>query len=234
MPTRTFDPESKGWNLQRGFIVPIHENVREYRGGWGNVDDAIFATKTIREWNLTYKTGKTTDPRIGYDYAVGFHAAEVGAAGRFNWAPPELVPTPFEAPSLSSVVSGTQGARTISVGFLWKSAAGSTRLSPLGSLAVAASSLLKVDLPPYPPSITQAEIFAEEGGSGDEQSQVTLTDNDRSWTQPDAAILVATSDPPVANTATELSLVKFVLDSFEIFRGEGLAWVMRCHLEEIY
>ena len=163
---------------------------------------------------------------------MSFFNRQVGSAGRFTFGWAELVPSPDAGPVLTAVAGGSQSLRTIFAKFAWKNSIGTTSASPATSLAVPLNNLLKITLPFYPPSVTQAIIYATEGSAGTEKEQATLT-VDRIWTQPDAALLVGTSDPPTENTATEAPTCKLVQDSLKIVRGIGTSYTASLELQEV-
>jgi hypothetical protein len=225
----TFLPANYGWKLQRGYrIVPRYPVVEDERE-LGNVKSVAVADKEIRVIRGLRFISAT---REAYEYAGSFLRRQKGPAGRFYFEWPELVLSPDGSPTLLAVVAGTQGSRTVFVRYAWKNAQGTTRASPAETLAVPANSLLKVLLPSYPPGVTQAVIYATQGSAGTEQEQTVLT-NVQTWTQPDAALLTATTSPLAANTATERPLVKLAGD-FEVTRAAGLGYEMTLELEETY
>lgn len=225
----TFAPESNGLKLQRGYRIRPRWIVDSDETDLGTVRSVAKSEKAIRSFDLTYRT---TD-RSGYDYVSSFLSRHVGSAGRFFWQAPELVPSPDVAPSLSSVSGGTQGSRTILVSYAWQNVNGDRTLaSPLASLLVPANSLLIVTLPPFPPGIVEAALFATEGAAGSEVEQGTLTD--REWTQPDAAILVGNDPPPTENSALEVLKARYVEGSLSFSREAGISYDISLTLEEAY
>lgn len=225
----TFLPENFGWKLQRGYEVSPRFAVVEDERELGNVKSVAVADKPIR---VIAGLSWICESRDGAEYAQSFLNRQRGPAARFffNW--PELVPSPDGSPTCTAVASGTQGSRTIYTKFAWKNAQGTTKASPAETLAVPANNLLKVWLPVYPPGVTQAVIYATQGAFGTEQEQVVLT-NTQTWTQPNAALLVATASPPTTNTAKEKPLCKLV-GTYKLVRGHGLSYSLSLDLEETY
>jgi len=228
MANLLFDPESNGLKLQRGFETAHMENVVEDMGELGNKRVTAIAEKLPRRWRLPYRAfGRTAR-----GYLLAFYRKHVGAAGIFDFDAPEYVPDPFFAPTVEAVSGGTQSQQEIDVGFTWKNSQGETLISTLAEITIPANNLLKVTLPVYPPSVSQAVIYAVDG-VGTPQSQTTLTDI-RTWTQPDAPLLVATSDPPSTNTATERVQVRFVKQSLREIRQIGETYELSVDVEEVY
>lgn len=227
---RTFAPEANGWVLQRDFPVEPKENVFEDFGELGNQISIAIANKTLRAWQFHYRAFT----RDAHDYLMGFYNAEVGSGGRFLYQLPEFVPSPFEAPVLEAIAGGVQPQRSITVRFTWLNDAGETKASPTGTLLVPANNLLKVTLPVFPAGASKAIIYAAQDDPGNEQSQVTLVDNDRFWIQPDAPLLLLTTSPPTENTAAELVTCKFGRQSLRIARGIARIYDATLTIEEVY
>ena len=225
----TFAPEANGWKLQRGYqIVPrwaVVEDEREL----GNVRSTAVAEKEIRRFRGRYIAAT----REAIEYLESFFRRHVGSAGRFFYAWPEFVASPDAAPTLETVVSGSQGSRTVFVRFAWKNSVGLTRAGPAGSLAIPANSLLRVTLPPYPPSVSQAVIYATQGAAGTEVEQITLTDQ-RIWTQTNAPLQTGTAAPETTNTARETPVSRLIADSLSYVRGAGVSYEAQLELEEVY
>ena len=228
----TFAPESNGWKFQRGYDVAPEFNVVEDPRELGNVKSYAVATRSLRTFlGATWRS----DSRAAYEYWMSFFHRNVGPAARFLWALPELVPTPDAGPTLEAVVVGSQAQRTVFVKFAWRNTNGTTRASPASTLLIPANSLVKVTLPFYPPSVTQAVIYATQGSAGTEQEQVVLT-NIRSWIQPNADLLLLTTSPQATNTATESAKCK-LLDArrpFRIKRLTGITYEATTDLQEVY
>ncbi|MFH0903180.1 MAG: hypothetical protein V2A73_21335 [Pseudomonadota bacterium] len=167
------------------------------------------------------------------DYVESFFDRLNGPAGRFYFAWPEHVPSPDAAPTLTAVVSGDRTQRTVTCRFAWRNATGTTVASPTGTLVVPANSLVSVAVPVYPSGATQAVIYAAQDAAGAEQQQ-TILSLARTWTQPNAALLLATTSPPATNTATETPLCMLVGDSLRFPRGTGLSWEIQFSLEEVW
>ncbi len=224
----TFAPESNGARLQRGFPIQpqyaVAEDVREL----GNVKSVAIAQKALRRYQLTYRC----PDRSGFEYIESFFQYHVGSAGRFLWATPEFASTPFKGPTLEAVVAGAQSSRTIFCKYAWKTTAGRTRASPATSLTVPLNSLLKVTVPVFPPSVTHAVIYATQGAAGTEQEQIEITS--LTWTQPDAALLTATTSPETTNAARETVTAKLVAGSYAAVRGIGTQYEVSMELEETY
>lgn len=227
----TFNPASAGCKIQRGYTVqPIYLVVSDERET-GHVASTAVRDRPLRRLDGLRLVAPT---RAARDYVESFFHRVNGPAGRFYFAWPECVPSPEDAgPTLEAVVSGAQAERSITVRYVWKNAQGTTAPSPTSTLLVPANSLVKVTLPVYPSGTTQAVIYAAQGAPGAEQEQTVLTGL-RTWTQPDAALLLATADPPTANTATESPLCQLVGDSLRFPRGTGLTWEIQLSVEEVW
>jgi hypothetical protein len=224
----TLDLIANGWKLQRGYQIQPRFQVISDERELGNVTSTAVAEKELRTYPLKYRA----ELRSAAEYVQSFFRRLVGEAGRFLFLLPELLASPDASPILDAVVAGAQGSRTIFVQFAWKNAQGLTRASPASSIAVPSSSLLEVKLPPYPPSVNQAVIYATQGSAGAEQQQTILTDV-RTWQQPDAALLVSTAAPPTVNTATEIIKMRMV-SPYSLTRGDGTTYELALELEEAY
>lgn len=230
MSYETFLPEANGLHLQRGYPVSPVFAVEEDERELGNVTSVAVADRPRRTLRMRW-VGNT---RTAMEYLVSFFQRHKGNAGRFYYAWPEFVARCDVAPTLEAVVSGAQAERTITCCFCWKNAAGVTTASPTGTLLIPANSLVKVTVPVYPPSITQAVIYASQTGAGTEQEQAIIT-NTLTWTQPDAPLLTGTGAPPTANTATETPLMKARSNPpYEVIRGVGVSYEVTMDLEEVY
>lgn len=231
MSTETFDPIAAGWKIQRGYRILPQVLVVEDEMALGNKVSTALAERDCRRiTGLRLRT----DSRDACEYFLSFYRRNRGAAARFYMEWPELVPSPDAAPVLEAIAGGTQAQRTITARFAWKNTVGTTKASPTGSLLIPANNLIKVTVPVYPANVTQAVIYAAEDDPGNEEEQATLT-NTFSWTQPDAALLTGTADPPTANTARETPLCKFVNDeNLGPERGIGTTYELVLEIEEIY
>jgi hypothetical protein len=230
MSYETFTPEANGLKPQRQYTIEPEFQVEEDERELGNLTSTAVADKERRVLRFRW----VCETRAAMDYVVAFFRRHKGPAGRFYYAWPEFVAHPDAAPILEAVASGTQAERTITCRFAWKNTAGTTLPSPTATLLVPASSLVKVTVPVYPPSVSQCVIYASESGAGTEQEQTVLTDL-LTWTQPDAALLLATADPPTANTATETPLMKAGGNPpYRITRGNGTCYEITCDLVEVY
>jgi hypothetical protein len=228
MSYETFSPIANGWRLQRGFKWRPEWMVAEDQRELGNVSSTLIAQKPRRTWSLTF----ATDTRDACEYLQSFFNRLGGPAARFYYQFPEYIPSPDAAPGLTATVSGSQAERSITVRYAWKNASGTTRASATGTLLVPANNLITVALPIYPPSVTQAVIYAAEGSPGNEQEQTTLT-GQRSWLQPSSPLLLLTAAAPTANTATEAPLCRLV-SSYEPVRGCGTQYSVSLEVEEVY
>ena len=188
-----FAPAANGLILQRGYQVQPEAVTETDESEIGSKRVTAVAERVARRYTLEYRS----HTREGYEYAVNFHRRQRGEARVWQVDAPELVPSPDFAPTVEAVSGGTQPQQDITVGFTWEAISGQTLLSPTALITVPANNLLKVTLDPYPPNITLARIYAVDG-AGTPQDQVQLT-NERVWTQPDAPLLVATSNPPSAS-----------------------------------
>lgn len=225
----TWAPETYGLKLQREYTISPSFQVEEDQRELGNIKSVAVASKALRAFKgLQY----IVPSREAYEYAVSFWNRNKGPAARVLWSLPELVPSPDAAPTLTAVISGAQAQRTIIVKYVWKNSAGLTRASPANSLLVPVNNLIRVTLPTLPPGVAQATIYATQGSAGTEQEQTTLT-NTRTWTQPDAALLLATTSPPTKNTATEIITVKLV-SGYQVTRLAGVNYSLQLELEEAY
>lgn len=225
----TWNPTAYGLRFQRDYQMEPIFAVVEDRRELGNVKSVAVADKPLR----TFRGLRWVIPnRDGYEYAVSFWNRNKGPAARVTWSLPEYVPTPDAPATLTAVVSGSQAARTIFVRYAWKNANGRTKASPATSLLVPLNNLLVVKTAPYPPGVTQAVIYATQGSAGTEQEQVTLTST-RTWTQPNAALLLATASVPTANTCLESVTVK-LSGTYQIRRGQGVTYELTLDLEEAY
>lgn len=229
MSYETFQPEANGLHLQRGFTVNPEFQVIEDERELGNRTSVAVADRERRILRVRW----VCETRAAMDYVVSFFRRHVGSAGRFYYAWPELVSHPDAAPTLEAISGGTQASRTIVACFAWKNSAGKTTASPTASLLIPANNLVRVTVPVYPPNITQCVIYGDQTG-GTPQEQTTLT-GALTWTQPDAALLLATADPPAANTATETPLMKALgSPPYRITRGNGTCYEISMDLEEVY
>lgn len=219
--------EAKGWKLQRGYPMRPRYAVVSDERELGNVVSVAVASKPLRNYRLRYRA----NTREAFEYVESFFNRLVGPAARFDFDLPEFVPSPDKAPGVEAIAGGTQGARTIYVIFAWKNVNGITRGSAAAGIAVPANNLLKITLPYYPPSVTQAVIYATQGAAGTEQEQTILT-NLKTWTQPDAPLLLATSSPPLTNTAKE-KIIARMLD-YEVVRQNGTMYDLLLEIEEAY
>jgi hypothetical protein len=224
-----FDPETHGVKLQRGYTIQSLDQVVEDETELGSRESVAVANKAIRRLSLPYRLFDFA----AREYLQGFFDFHRGAAGRFLYQMPELVPSPFLTPPVMSVAGGGQGARTITIMHTWVTTTGETLASPLATLAVPANELISIDIPVYPPAVTQTKIYAAEDNEGAEVFQ-TVLNGERNWTQPDAPLLTGTDSPPAANTATEVIPVKFVVDSFAPRRLAGTGYEVTLELEEAY
>jgi len=225
-----FDPAANDIRLQVGYSIRPVEQVEEDESELGSKTAIAVAERSLRVLNLPYRVLS----HAGIEYLKGWHDHHRGAARPFLLDLPEPVPTPLLAPDLVAVAGGNQAERTVRVGFSWLTAAGETRLSPVAELLIPEDELAVVTLPAYPPAVSQARIYATQGAAGSEVAQVTLTDNDRDWTQPDAALLTGTAAPSTTNTATERIACKFALQGFEYERDVGPHYRALLRLEEVY
>ena len=226
----TFAPESHSWKLQRDFtITPVYQVVEdEYE--LGNTTSTAISRIPRRRFSARYVSAGT---KAGYHYMTAFFLRNVGPAARFTFVAPEEVSDPDKGPTLTSAAGGTQGSRTIYVKFAWQNTAGITVASAATSLAVPANELMTVTVPFYPPSVTQAVIYATQGSAGSEQEQTTLTAPTRTWLQPDAALLTGNPVPPTTNTAPETwSNAKLVDGSLNFRRGVGLSYEATLEIDE--
>jgi len=219
--------ETNGWKLQRGYLLKPRYQVVSDERELGNVVSVAVASKPLRTYRLKYRA----QARAAYEYVESFFNRLVGQAARFDFEIPEFVPSPDKGPGVEAVAGGTQGSRTIYAIYSWKNANGITRGSPAASIAVPANNLLKITLPYYPPSVTQAVIYATQGAAGTEQEQTILT-NLKTWTQPDAPLLVLTSSPPSENTAKEKIVARMV--DYEVTRLNGTVYDLALELAEAY
>jgi hypothetical protein len=225
----TFTPEAYGALLQREYtITPIYNVAEDEReiGGWKS--RAVSEKALRRLENLVYKCRDRTP----YEYIASFFQRHVGPAGRFFYAWPEFVASPDAAPTLTAVVSGAQAERTIFCKFAWQTALGITRASPAASLTIPLNNLIVVSLPVFPPSVTEAVIYATQGAAGTEVEQTTVTA--RTWTQPDGALLTGTDAPQTTNTAREIPTCKLIGNGFRAQRGPGATYLITLDLEETY
>ena len=223
-----FVPLSNGWRLQRGYQIKPEYRVVEDERELGNTTSTAVS-RTARR-NITMTMTATT--RSAYGYMMSFFNRNVGPAGRFTFSWAEFVPSPDAGPVLTAVESGDQPARTIFVKFAWKNSVGTTEASPATSLAIPDDELIKVTLPFYPPSVTQAVIYATQGSAGTELEQATLT-TDRTWTQNNGELSTSPGDPPTENTATESPTCKLAQDGLSITRGIGTSYTASIQLQEV-
>jgi hypothetical protein len=225
----TFSPEANGALLQRGYTIKPQYRVVEDPRELGNVKSIAVAQKGLRRLEgLLYKCRDRTP----YEYITSFLNRHVGPAGRFLCTWPEFVPSPDATPVLTAVTGGTQGSRTMYVKYAWKTALGLTRPSTVQNLTVPANNLLKVTVPVFPPSVTQAVIYATQGTVGTEVEQAVIAA--LTWTQPDAALLTGTAAPATTNTARETPLCKLTEDGFSTQRLAGQTYEVTLDLEEAY
>jgi hypothetical protein len=225
----TFAPESNGWRLQRDYSINPEWIAVEDERELGNVSTTAVARRSLRTFPLRWRA--TT--RASYDYMVSFFNRNVGPVARFNYSLPEFVASPDAGPLMEAVVAGTQALRTIFAKFAWRNSIGTTLAGNALSLSVPANSLLKLTLPPYPPSVGQAVIYATEGADGTELQQAVLTDA-TTWTQPDNVLLIGTDAPLTVNTAIDSPLCKMVQGSFSVQRGAGISYIASIQLQEVY
>lgn len=224
------DLQGKGWqNPQRDYDLEPDWQVAEDERELGNVTSVAVAVKERRRVTMRYRT----DTRDAAEYVESFFRRKVGPVARFDVLWPEFVASPDAAPVVEAVVAGTQGSRTIYTKFCWVNSYGRTKASPAVSIAVPSNSLLKVTLPYYPPSVTQAVIFATQGSPGSEQEQTILT-NQKTWQQPDAALLTSTTSVPSTNSAQELVHCKLGQGRYKLRRGAGTTYELTIDLEETY
>lgn len=228
MSYETFDPVANGWHLQRNYEIPVLFAVEEDERELGNRTSTAISEKSLRQFRAYYRA-KT---RAAQEYVRSFFQRHVGPAGRFYFQWPEYVASPDKVPTLEAISGGSQAERTITVRYAWKNTNGTTNASPIGSLLVPVNNLIKVTVPVYPPSIAQCLIYASQTGSGTEEEQATLT-GPKTWTQPDAALLTGTADPPSANTALETPLCK-LYGGYSLVRREGTTYNLSLTLEEVY
>lgn len=229
MSFETFTPEANGLHFQRGFSVEPEFQVEEDQRELGNISSTAVADKPRRILRCRW-VGTT---RAAMEYVASFFQRHKGSAGRFYYAWPEFVAHPDAAPTLEAIAGGTQAERTITAQFAWKNSAGKTTASPTQTLLIPASNLVRVTVPVYPPNISQCVIYATQTG-GTPQEQTVLT-GPLTWTQPDAALLLATADPPAANTAMETPLMKAAGNPpYRITRGIGTTYEVTADLEEVY
>lgn len=225
-----FDWSANGLIWQRGYAeVPEYQVVEDERE-LGNVSSTVVAereTRLIRGLQLLAPT------REARDYVMGFFRRVHGPAARFLLDYPECVAGPDAAPTVAATAGGSQAQRTITIRHAWRTVYGTTRASATATITVPANELLVVTIEPYPPSCPQCVIYAAQGDPGNEQEQVALS-GARTWTQPDAALLLATASPPTTNTARERLLCKLVAGSLEATRLHGLTWMIQMTLEEVH
>lgn len=228
MSYETFTPEAFGLRLQRNFVIEPEFQVEEDERELGNKTSVAVADRERRIVRLRWICA--TRPPM--EYLVSFFRRHKGAAGRFYYAWPEYVAAPDIAPTLE-LSGGTQAERTITAQYGWKNTAGTTTASPTATLFIPANYLVRVTVPVYPPNCSQCVIYATQTG-GTPQEQATLS-GALTWTQPDAALLLATSDPSSTNTATESPLCKAAGNPpYRITRGVGTTYEITCDLEEVY
>lgn len=229
MSYETFAPTANGWKIQRGYTIDPQDQYLEEESEIGSKKTTAVSERTPR---LLRNLRMRASTREAWEYLESFFRRHKGPVGRWYFAWPELVSSPDIAPTLEAVAGGTQAERSITVRYAWKNSAGTTRASPTGTLVVPVNELVKVTLDPYPAGVTQAVIYAAQDDPGNEQEQDTLT-LEQTWTQPDAALLVATSDPPTANTATDTPLCKLV-GGRPAVRQIGLQYETTLTIEECY
>lgn len=227
--SETFAPLSNGWRLQRGYsIIPQFEVIEDARE-LGNIASTAVADRVRR---LFEGVVLRTDSRDALEYLESFFSRLKGPAARFWLDWPELVSSPDAAPTVAAIAGGSQAERTITVRMAWRNTNGTTKASPTASIVVPASELLQVTIYPYPPTATHCVLYAAEDDPGGEQEQVALA-GARTWTQPDAPLLLATADPPAANTATQTLYCKLV-GGYRVSRGNGTTYEATMSLEEVY
>lgn len=223
-----WQPELYGWRLQRSVPMRPRFLVAEDESESGLVKSLAIAQGHKRAWQLRYRA--VTRQAAGY--VQSFFGRLAGPAGRFDWVAPEYLPDPDAAPVIDAVSGGNQGVRTCHVQFAWQNGYGRTLASPRATVAVPSDWLLRVTLPPWPPGVTGAVVYATQGAAGSEQEQVVLTQGTRVWTQPNAALLLLTASVATANVAKELLRVK--LDgSYELTRAEGTTYELELTLREV-
>jgi hypothetical protein len=229
MSWETFTPEAHGLHLQRGYPIEPTFQVEEDERELGNITSVAVADKPRRVLRMRW----VADTRAASEYVISFFLRHKGSAGRFYYAWPEFVPSPDAAPTLEAVVSGAQAERTVTARIAWKNSAGRTLASPVGTLLIPANNLVKITVPVYPPSVSECVIYASDTGGTPQQQ--TILAGPLTWTQPDALLLLATADPPTANTATETPLMKAVGEPpYRITRGIGTTYEITMDLEEVY
>lgn len=228
--TELFDWDAHGLIWQRGYAEVPEFQVIEDERELGNVSSTVVAERETRRIKGLQLLAPTREAR---DYAMGFFRRIHGPAGRFLVDYPECVAGPDAAPSVAAMAGGTQAQRAITVRHAWRTIYGTTRAGATAAITVPANELLVVTIEPYPPSCPQCVIYAAQGDPGAEQEQTVLS-GARTWTQPDAALLLATASVPTTNTARERLLVKLVAGSLEAPRLQGLTWIIQLSLEEVH
>ncbi len=224
----TLNLEANGWRMQREYPIRPRFIVAEDERELGNVKSVAVAQRALRRFTLRYKT----DLRSAAEYVESFFGRQVGPVARFQMTLPEYAPTPDAAPVVEAVAGGTQGSRTIYVRFAWRNVNGTTLASATASILIPANNLLRVKFPYYPPSITQAVVYATQGAQGTEVEQTVVT-NQPSWTQPNAALLLLTAAPETANTAKVLAKLR-LLETYELIRQIGTQYQLSLDLEEVH
>lgn len=229
MSYETFQPEANGLRAQRDYPIEPDFIVEEDERELGNRTSVAVCERERRVLRMRW-IGTT---RAAQEYVVSFFRRHRGPAGRFYYQWPEYVAHPDKAPGLEAIIGGAQAERTITAQFAWRNTAGTTTASPTGTLLVPVNNLVRVTVPVYPPNISECVIYADQtGGTPQEQ---TILSSTLTWTQPDAALLLDTADPPAANTATETPLMKAAGNPpYRITRGIGTTYEITMDLEEVY
>ena len=229
MSYETFDPTAHGWRIQRGYTIDPQDQYLEEESEIGSKKSTAVSERTPRILRNFRMIAATRD---AWEYLESFFRRQKGPVGRWYFAWPEYVSSPDAAPVLEAVAGGALAERSVTLRYAWKNATGTTKASPTATLVVPVNELVKVTLDPYPSSVTQAVIYGAEDAPGVEQEQATIT-LEQSWTQPAAALLVSTADPPAANTALDTPLCK-LMGGRPVVRQVGTQYETTLTIEECY
>ncbi len=168
-------------------------------------------------------------PTATRDYVLSFIRDLDGGVGPFLWTPYSDIESPTGGePRLSQFSSGSLPERTYYFVYTWyDSTYGETEQSARGSITVAASSMARVAVPPFPSHVEGWRLYGSET-SGSEVLQATVTDS-RVWSQ--SAALGSGASPPSSNT---LSLpAKWILSpGYQCQLVDAGRWVITLEFEE--
>lgn len=189
-PLLTFDPPTEpsyrsARNVQnRTDPIQLHNGITQVRS---------ITQRPLRVHSLSWNDADQATA----DYIESFVDGLEGGLGPFLWQSYDPHPSPTGVkPTLESVAGGALGARTYYVAFTYLDNVGSleTQVGGEASIALSASTFLKVTVPPRANGATHVGIYIGTT-SGDLKRETIITG--RTWTQ--SVALAGSLDEPASN-----------------------------------